>query len=230
MTQNRLFSDQDLKEMGTQTVGLVERAIDNGDYEEAKRLARRMYREFSAMHDVYVNWVTAILTFVYNRYGDEALQDAQRAGVTRWITPIPQIYAGKDAKHRARLLVSALRGHLQPMEVREDDEKFIIMMHPCGSGARLVHQGAYEGPNSYAKIKNRQAMTFGRRNLPVYCAHCFMTTVVAIDISGIPVFVTVPGRTIGKDPCQFHIYKDPHAVPQEVYAMVGKEKPINSKK
>ena len=72
MTQNRLFSDQDLKEMGTQTVELVERAIDNGDYEEAKRLARRMYREFSAMHDVYVNWVTAILTFVYNRYGDEA--------------------------------------------------------------------------------------------------------------------------------------------------------------
>ncbi len=213
MTQDRLFSEQELEEMGVQTVDLVERAINVGEYAEAKRLVRRMYREFSAMHDLYLDWITATLTFIYQRYGDQTLHDALHVGVASWTTPLVDAYKGKEAKHRARLLAGALRGHLQPLRVSEDDEKITIMMQPCGSGARFVQQGKYDPPTNYAKVKKSQPMTFGRKDFPVYCAHCFFSNIIPFEISRVPIFQVIPAETIGEQPCQFHIYKDPDAVP-----------------
>lgn len=225
MTQDRLFSDQELEEMGTQTVELVERAINAGEYEEAKKFARRMYREFSAMHDLYLEWITATLTFIYERYGDQALHDALHKGVASWTAPLVDIYKGKEAKHRARLLTGALRGHLQPIKVVESDEKFIITMQPCGSGARLIQQGKYTSPTNYARVKKAQPMTFDRENFPVYCAHCFFSNIIPFEFSGLPIFLVTPAEIIGEQPCQFFIYKNPNTASNKLHTMLGKGKP-----
>jgi hypothetical protein len=223
MTQDRLFSDQELEEMGTQTVELVEQAIDKGEYGEAKKLAWRMCGEFSAMHDLYLEWMTDTLTFIYQRYGDQALYDALHKGVTAWTAPLVDIYKGKEAKHRARLLTSALRGHLQPVKVLEDDEKFTMMMQPCGSGARLVQRDKHGPPTHHAKVKKSQPMTFNREDFPIYCAHCYFTNIIPLEITGAPPFVVIPAETIGEQHCRFLIYKDPNANPR-MHAIEGNKR------
>ena len=52
---NRVFTQEELEEMGKRTIDLLTEAIEAGDKERAKKLAGRMYREFSAMHDLYVD-------------------------------------------------------------------------------------------------------------------------------------------------------------------------------
>ena len=69
MSQERLFTDQELKEMGTPTSEAIIQAIDRGDLESAKKLSRRMHKEFQAMHDLFRDWVTALLSFVGRNTG-----------------------------------------------------------------------------------------------------------------------------------------------------------------
>ena len=69
---NKLFTDDELREMEKRTVDRLTTAIDAGDSEGAKKIANRMYNEFLSMHDLYRNWITATLTEVGQRYGDQA--------------------------------------------------------------------------------------------------------------------------------------------------------------
>ena len=73
MSDDRLFSDEELKTLGQRTLDLLEDALDKGENENAKKLARRMYGEFLGMHDLYRDWVTHLLTFIGERDGDDVL-------------------------------------------------------------------------------------------------------------------------------------------------------------
>ena len=64
MSKNRIFTEEELKEMGTPTLDQIMKAIDRGDGEEAKRLARRLQKEFNHLHDGYMVWVTGLLSYL----------------------------------------------------------------------------------------------------------------------------------------------------------------------
>ena len=51
MNKDRVFTDEELKEMGTLTLDLVIQAIDAGDKDRAKELSKRMYQEFQILHE-----------------------------------------------------------------------------------------------------------------------------------------------------------------------------------
>ncbi len=225
MERKRVFTEEELSEMGRQTVDVIEQSIDAGDSQKAKKLTRRMYREFLAMHDLYRDWVTALLTFIGTHYGDEVLYQALKESCSSWLKPLTELYADKDIRRRVELLAAGLRGHLQPLEIKEDDEKFTLLMHPCGSGGRLVIDGSYMPPRNFMRVKKAQTMTYGREDFPVYCAHCPFQEIVPIELTGIPLFITVPPAKPGEEPCQIYLYKDPTAIPPELYQRVGKRKP-----
>lgn len=225
MVQNRLFDEKELEEMGKRTVDLVQEAIDAGEYEKAKKLTRRMYREFSAMHDLYIDWVTALLSFIGTRYGDEDIQEALRASFEAWFKPaLENLYANADIRRKAELFIGALRGHLQPLRIVEDDEKFVFMMEPCGSGGRSVLDKKYQPPTNFLKVKKPQPMTFGRADFPVYCTHCAVQEMLPIEWSGMPLTVIDPAEKLGEEPCKFILYKNPDAVPDKYYRRFGKGK------
>ena len=58
MGKEREFTREKLKAMGERTLDLLKDAIKAGEMEKAGKLARRMYNEFSAMHDIYRDWLT----------------------------------------------------------------------------------------------------------------------------------------------------------------------------
>src|ERR1700689_782659 len=167
---NRLLSTEDIAEMEKLTVDRLTEAIDAGNLEGAKKLARRMYNEFLSMHDLYRNWTAATLSFVGRRFGDKGLEEAMDEGVKAWWVPsldkMPQ-----GVRARVKMFAAGLRAHLQPLHIEEDDEKVVIQMRPCGSGGRLVLEGKYEGPDALLTIEGKQFLTYGRDSFPVYCAH-----------------------------------------------------------
>ena len=47
MDKNKVFSQEELEAMGARTLDLLQESIEAGDKEMAKKLAQRMYNEFS---------------------------------------------------------------------------------------------------------------------------------------------------------------------------------------
>lgn len=226
MAGNRVFTDEELKQMGEKTLDLVAAAIDSGDKERAKKLSERMYREFQGMHDLYLDWVTGLLSFIYRRHGDQELYDALSEACAAWLKPVAETYTKVDIRRKAQLFAGGLRGHLVPLKVEEDDEKITFMMMPCGSGGKLALSNAYGPPKNFAKIKKAQPMTYGMENFSVYCAHCSFQEILPIEWHGAPMVVCHPPRPdkIGQIPCRISLYKDPKKVPEELYRRVGKKK------
>jgi hypothetical protein len=223
----RLFSEEELREMEKRTVDRVKEAIHGNDPERAIQIAERMYNEFVSMHDLYRDWTTAMLSAIGRRFGDDVLQEIMTEGVRAWWLPTRQKFpeGPEKLRHRIKMFVAGLHGHLQPLQIREDEEKVVIQMRPCGSGGRLVLEGKYDGPDGFLKIRKAQQMTYGRSDFPVYCAHEAPMELVDIERNGAPFVVVDPAATIGKEPCSFVIYKDPSKIPARYWERLGKSKP-----
>ncbi len=225
----RLFDQAQLDEMGKRTLDRVLDAIDAGDPVEAKRLAQRMYNEFVSMHDLYRDWLTGTLSEVGRRYGDEALENVMTDGIRAWWTPMSRKLP-KGPEHleqRVKMFIAGLRGHLQPMDIVEDDEKIEIRMKPCGSGGRQIMHGRYEGPDAFLKVARAQRMTYGRENVPVYCTHEIAMERVDVENDGHPFVITEPADELGKGYCTLCIYKDPKDIPEKYYTRLGLTKPAS---
>ncbi|MEJ2717361.1 MAG: hypothetical protein P8182_09515 [Deltaproteobacteria bacterium] len=207
MSEERLFSEEELKALSERTIDRLLAAVESDDRESAKKLARRMYAEFLAMHDLYRDWVTHLLTFVGERFGDDSLYDALEETVRGYTQRLSDRYAGKSDRRSIELLLAGFRGHLQPFDIEEDEEKFIITPHPCGSGERLIRDGGYDPPSNFLRIKEPQPMTFNRPDFPVYCAHCALQNIIPAEPGGSPLFVTEPSDDPGKEPCRIYVYK-----------------------
>ena len=207
MSAERLFTDEELENMGKRTLDRLLEKLDDGDVQKAKVLAQQMYNEFLGMHDLYRDWITHVFSFIGERLGDDTLREAMGETVAGYTQRLGKRYAGKDKRRQIQMLLAGLRGHLQPFEVEEDAEKLTITPKPCGSGGRLVNDGGYDPPCNFLKIKQPQPMTFDREDFPAYCAHCYFQNISPVEPGGKPLFETQPSEDPGKTPCRIYIYK-----------------------
>jgi hypothetical protein len=225
MSSQRIFTDEELKEMGTRTLDLVMAAIDAGDKEKAKELAQRMYQEFNYLHDGYFTWVSALLSFIYRNYGIEVLEKAEREAHTIEANFVFKSSGSTDFRTRVEEMVGGLRGHLQPISIVEDDEKVTIAMEPCGSGERIIRMGGYEPDIGLARVKEAHRITYGMKDFPIYCVHCPVMEALDIERSGEFNSVHIISDPIGQEHCRFAFYKDKADIPEECYTRIGKQKP-----
>lgn len=223
MKEDRAFTLIELEEMGKRTTDLIDEAIDNARSETAKRLNHRMYAEFLSMHDFFRDWITGLLSFIYENYGENALDESLKQSLTARFREMVQSYEKADFRTKVNMLCMGLRGHLQPLEIKEDDEKVCIEMMPCGTGERLVDEGAYGPPKNFSILKNPSFITYGKQSCPVYCAHEAILEILPIEWVGHPVWVVYPPENKWGG-CRFCVYKKPEYIPEEVYKRIGKEK------
>ena len=227
---DRVFTDQELEEMGALTLDRLKEAIDEGDAEKAKTLADAMYKESLQMHDMYVDWSAGFMDWIYRNHGNDALLEAQKEVYEKFF----QLGSMPDMRYvpfavRAAGSVRSLKGHQQPLKIEEDDEKISITMVPCGSGERLYSKGRYAEPFNLSRVEEASPMTIGRENYPIYCTHEAVIELLAIENLGYPITVCFPGENVAEEEggCTFCIYKDFADIPEEVWTRVGKEKPDN---
>jgi hypothetical protein len=221
----RVFTEEELERMGKRTVDLLDEAIEMGDQEQARELARRMYREFSAMHHRYVDWVAGLMDYVYTQCGDDALFEALRQVIGASLGQMADVRS-VDFRRRVQALAASLRGHLEPIRVTEDDEKVCIAMEPCGSGQRLMERGSYQPPLNLTMLQKPHPITWGMTDFPIYCTHAPMLEILSIEQLGYPATVAFPPEKVASErSCTYCIYKNVEDIPEEVYTRVGKQKP-----
>jgi hypothetical protein len=219
----RLFSEEELREMGRRTLDVLQEAIEKGDREQAKELANRMYEEFRHLHNGYMFWVTGLLSHIYRNYGIDAVEKAEREAHTIEGKTVFKPPKEKDLRSVVMHEAKAFRGHLQPLTIEEDDEKILITMKPCGSGEKIIEMGGYEA--GLARVKDPHPITWGMKDFPIYCVHCPIMEMLNIENTGElrPVHLVSEPKRHGF--CHFAYYKDPAKIPEEYYRRLGKEKP-----
>ena len=214
-----MLSTEDIAEMEKLTVDRLIEAIDAGNLEGAKKLARRMYNEFLSMHDLYRDWTVATLSLhrtALRRQGTRRGDGRRSQGVVAARTWKRCRRGRRICELASRCSPPACKAHLQPLHIEEDDEKIVMQMRPCGSGGRLVLEGKYEGPDAMYTVKGPQLLTYGRENFPVYCAHEPLMELQDIKAHGAPFVVIEPAHEIGKQHCNFIIYKDKARSPRSI--------------
>ena len=229
MKKKRVFTDQELKEMGRRTLDLVLEAIDAGNKDKAKELANRMYKEFNFLHDGYMFWISGLLTHIYKKYGIDAVEAAEREAHTIEARVVFKPPEKTDIRSLVEHVASALRGHLQPITIREDDEKISLTMQPCGSGERIIQKGGYKPEAGLARVKDPHHITWGMKDFPIYCVHCPVMEMLDIENTGNFVTAHIVHEPLGEEHCHFTFYKNPKDIPEVFYTRIGKKKPVASK-
>ncbi|MBI3030484.1 MAG: hypothetical protein HYY64_13310 [Candidatus Rokubacteria bacterium] len=185
----------------------VLQAIGRGETERARALLDRKERdEYVPLHDRLVRFMAEAFGYVLTQFGPaelyrfhRATAEGQRRGFEQW-ERLP-------AADFARASVFLVKQHMGDLEVREDDEKFTIILTPCGSGGRLRLAGAYSGPEALPFVEGAGPLTAGRERFPVYCTHCpIWNDAAPREWFGRPQWVLEnPSRSDGS--CTVHIYK-----------------------
>jgi len=225
MTENRIFTDQELKEMGARTLDLVFEAIDAGDKEKAKALAGRMKQEFNYLHDGYMFWVSGLLTYIYKNYGIEAVEKAEREAHTAEAKVVFKPPEKTDIRSRVEHLAGGLRGHMQPITIVETDKTISLSMKPCGSGERILQKDGYSPEVGLARVKEPHRITWGMKDFPMYCVHCPLMEALELENTGKFGAVHIVTEPMGNGACEFVFFKNPEDIPEEFYARIGKKKP-----
>ena len=124
-------------------------AIEPASRRGRSELCEEMKHESQFMHDLLVDGIAGLISFVKERLGDEGVEEAWAWSLERsWRRPVETI-AESDRREVAEGAGGDLarpldqRGRPEPgaFEIAEDDEKLTFTMNPCGSGQRLWRHG-----------------------------------------------------------------------------------------
>src|SRR5829696_5233559 len=213
----RWFTDDELKDMARPTMDRAIDAIDRGDLDEARALCETMKSEWISLHDMMVEVVAALITYVQQTQGDEGVAAAWGSCHDKMWRHHHDAILACDRRDIVGLLAATWRAHSgsgtgrnpASFTVTEDDEKITFEMHPCGSGQRLVLRGRYDGPNAYGTTNEAHDWSFGRADFPLYCTHCsFMNELMPLRWVGSPLYPSEPPIDFHTDPCTWYWYKD----------------------
>lgn len=232
--EKKIFTDAQLREFSKDFMGLALEALDKGDIEKARHWCQRQDETKNFIHDLYMAWVTALMSYIYDHMGEEAAVRAVRDTVRNFSLPLAKAKAEmiqeKGIGAWIEYIVDLWRQHsMYPgFSIEEDEEKFILTMDPCGSGGRLLRMGAYQGPLGFRRLKKAGPHTWGKENVPIYCSHCAWAHEI------LPLFEGGPGAQFwvhvspfpenSGDKCVYHIYKDPTTIPDHYYERIDMKK------
>src|SRR5690242_17417614 len=79
----RWFSEEELEQMSRPTMDRAIEAIDRGDIDAARALCEEMKHEWRYLHDLMVEGIGGLISFVQDRLGDEGVADAWTSGQGR---------------------------------------------------------------------------------------------------------------------------------------------------
>lgn len=223
-------------------------SLEGGEAIEAFEALKESWRQ---LHDRWVDWMSAQLTFVADRFGEEALGSCYRAVLAPYLD---ERYAPFDLRQKSwdetllrnlYLSFEAMRGHLcgpdrdGDIEFEEHPDRWVLRFDPCGSGNRGLRGDSVEGTGSRAEAPYGYGVTVGEhdwawneRGVCYYCAHCcFALERWPAEQWGHPVRVVdsplYPAEVTGETPakCSWTIYRSIEAIPESAYRRIGLTKP-----
>jgi hypothetical protein len=235
--EERWFTDEELADMARPTMDRLTEALDEGDIEKARKLAKSMTNEWRFLHDLMVEGSLGMVDFVKRRFGEDAVADFWYESLKKGWKRDTAAIVERSRRQIVEALAATWRAHSTSgkgpnpgsFTIEEDEEKFTFYLHPCGSGGRLVLRGMYEGADAYGTTDTAHDWSFGRSNFPLYCTHCtFMNETMPMEWFGFPLYPLDPPEDYHRDPCRWYWYKDPDDIPERFWQRYGREKPART--
>jgi len=174
-------------------------------------------------------WDAAIRPLFNWRYG--SFDIANRA----WAESLDQLMMVACESMRAHLVGLDRTGDF---EMTELEDRYVLRFDPCGSGGRSIRGDSIEGtasrmeaPYNWTVSREPHTWNHGSTGIGHYCTHCIrLMEEMPIEAFGYPLRVVDPPKYPDADPsnrqyCQWQMFKDPTAVPEEYYTRVGRTKP-----
>ena len=221
----RIWTDEQLDELARRTIDKAFDAVDAGDLQKAKEMIQLMYDQFTKLHDGATVWITGLLSWIYERHGTQGVADAEREAHAKEAKLVFFPPEQNDFKFIVERLAKELQAHVhQYMTMEEDDEKVTMTVTPCGSGGRLIKMGGYTPEIGLKCIAEPADITFNTPDFPLYCVHCPIFNMNAIDDTGD--FMSVNNPPGDGTSCVRYFYKDKNDIPEEYYKRLGREKPL----
>ncbi|MFA7281189.1 MAG: hypothetical protein WC100_13970 [Sterolibacterium sp.] len=196
-------------------------AIESGDKAEAQKQAQAIWDEWRPLHDLYVDMSGLFCTFIRDKLGDKAVEEAWRfIGEQIWKPVLMQMKATGSTDLLVQVYAQFLRAHGHRFTVIEDDEKTSFVMHYCASGGMLMRDGKNEDSKrsqvNIAVMKTKADWTFNRP-LSAYCVHTPLWMDIMPREWGWDVFESTFGRQFDDagnpvdEPCVAMIYRRPRS-------------------
>lgn len=203
-------------------------------------------------HDRDVDHTYGLMSAIQERHGSEgivAMYDRLLLPLFAWRYEkfdIDKHPWDEGLETLVQVACEAMRGHLVgpertgDFELEETEDAFILRFDPCGSGQRTIRgdwieetPARMEPPYNWGVSQEEASWNHFTKGICLYCAHCIiLMEEMPMDRFGYPVRVVDPPiyPDTDRDPsirqqCQWTMYKDPTAVPEEVYVRVGRTKP-----
>jgi hypothetical protein len=236
----RALRQDDVDDLGESTEGRICEAIDAGDTELAKQLVRYSLAERKPVHDLYADSYWDVLTRIARRWGEDAVGEMLREGGYTMMARTWKVFLKMSVKERVDMCTEMFRSHAFSADAKgngvtviEDDEKFTIRMDPCGSGGRMRRGDPVDGtpsrlgpPYNFGVTQEAHPWSWGKKDVPYYCAHCALNEILPMEFGGHPLWVTDYNEDASK-PCAWLFYKKADAIPVHFYRRVGRDKPAS---
>jgi hypothetical protein len=220
-----LFDPDEREQMRFQAYTLAVDAIDAGDVELAKRHLMLSKIEWYPGHHLGRDFVTALCSWILDNHGVEHVWESVEVGYNR---PVMGTVLGQveqmPLRDQVEWLATLFHQHAMRYELIETEGGIEFHTVPCGSGGRLIDEGAYGPPKNFGTIEGPRVESFGLEEMPAYCLHCPATNKLVLSDPDAPPFLLVEpdlvdGRIRGH--CSFHIFKDRGSIPAGMFDRVG---------
>lgn len=197
----------------------IAQAVDEGDESLALERARALHEEALTRHDRGMSRVSAILSWIGRAAGIDGVGKALHEAMSS------DMLGDVPFRDRAEALMHFTRVHLQPFELTEDEEKLTFACAICPSGGRMIAAGHYDAPRNDLVLEGPHPLTYGRDEIPVYCAHEPIMETDSFEGTGVPLFVVEPAERLGFETCNTYLYKRAEDIPERFFTRLGLEKP-----
>ncbi len=128
-------------------------------------------------------------------------------------------------KENVVALAEHLRAHFSgplrqgSVEVVEEEDRFRIVLDCCGSGGNMRRKLEHLDNHGFEDLSGFDS-TWGRKQVPIYCAHCACNEIESVKRLGYPLFST-EFEPDPQKPCGWTVFKNPEAIPEERFRRLG---------
>ena len=231
----RLFSDEELKQLAQPYLQQAAIVFAEGRKDLAQGLSALAKWEWYPGHHLGRDWITGQLSYLEQHHPDLINDYFEKVYEHGCLDPMLDAVRQMDVASCVSWYAVLFHQHTMRMRIEEDADKFTIITEPCGSGGRLLAEGAYdsESPKGFVRVKKRDTggfqPNFQLDNFPAYCMHCPSTNRTILERGGPYIQLVDPDIRDGeiKGHCKFYMFKNPEAIPERLYTQVGLTKPAS---
>lgn len=187
------------------------------------------HTEWRPLHDLLNLWVTCLLSLIYEEKGTAYLSGLVWETYVSMFDSSYRMYSAMDTGSLFRNLVRMWYYHQATFRVTEEEDRFVFLLDPCGSGGRLYRgevwmPGVFRyGTGMLCESRDADDITFRRAPFPIYCIHCAATNRDQFEGKPWPFVVDGEAMSDPSAPCVQYLYKKeaPRTAPPRLLRQVG---------